>query len=75
MDSPKINLENDFFYYDENGRKILIDYDYNDNDDDYNDDDYNNDDSSIEENEYISNNHNSFLLHLWDAIENFLELF
>jgi len=60
MDSPKINLEKDFFYYDENGRKILIEYD---------------DDSSVEENENISSNHNSFILNLWDAIENFLELF
>ena len=65
MDSPEINLEKDFFYYDENGRKILIEYDY----------DYDDDDSSVEEDEYISSNHNSFLLNLWDAIENFLELF
>tara|TARA_B100002019_G_C20893266_1_gene414496 strand:+ start:326 stop:544 length:219 start_codon:yes stop_codon:yes gene_type:complete len=70
MISPKINLDKDFFYYDENGKKILLNPeeiifdDQSENDEDYNDENEINEDFDDE----------NFLQKLWNAIYEFFEL-
>ena len=58
MISPKIDLDKDFFYYDENGKKILL------NPDEIIFDDENNEDSDDKD----------FLQKIWNAIFDFFEL-
>ena len=63
MISPKIDLDKDFFYYDENGKKILLNPDEiifeNENNEDSDDKDFDDE---------------NFLQKLWNAIFEFFEL-
>ena len=70
MNSPKINLETDYFYYDEKGNKIKIEL--SDINLKYCSDSSSDDNLSEDVNEDDNKN---FFIKLWDLISNFFDQF